>query len=209
MTESVYNRFMLVCNKSGIRGLGLEKRILETRNFLNVLYKIDHEYGVFHEMEWIVNDVKKIHEFFKLIDICCFRKMESRYVEDVIKVKDEPCVNKSIIIATLHVLLGSGGEILSEVQNRNRLHLIVIRSIPLLEKHIGFSESWIEDNELFFRDMKKALEEVFYFTKQTGDKIPWVGNDMREFELFNTNSFSQIKSVLRRTSQRKGFRFME
>lgn len=208
MIERTYDRFIYVCNKSGIRGLGLEKRIFETQNFFNVLNEVNCKYGIFHEMDWLISDVKKIHEFFKLTEKCSLGSVKFKYLEHIIKVNNKIDIDKAAVIAILLVILGKEGEILNDVQNRNRLHLIVIKSIPLLEKHIGFAESWIEDNELFFKDMKKALEELFHFEKQTGDKIPWVGNDMREFELFNTNSFSQLKKVFRGTSQHKDFRFM-
>lgn len=174
MIERAYDRFMLVCHKSGVRRRGLEKRLFETKNFLNVLNEVDYKHGIFHEMEWIKDDVRNIHEFFHLINECCFT------------IKSDDYFSKAMVIAALISLSGKEGEKLKELQNKNRLHLIVIKSIPVLSKRIGFAESWIEDNELFFEDMKDALSEIFHFEKQTEDKIPWVGNDLRVLRLFKS-----------------------
>jgi len=88
-----------------------------------------------------------------------------------------------MVMASLFVIFGRKGEKLQEIQNKNRIHLILIKSIPLLQENIGFVESWIEDNELFFEDVKEALDELFQFERQERDKIPWVGKDLWEQDL--------------------------
>ncbi|MBQ3170778.1 MAG: hypothetical protein IJB53_02465 [Mailhella sp.] len=187
MIDRVYDRFMHVCNKSGRRGKGLQTRLSDAGSFVRILSKLNHESNLFREMEWMIKNAEAIHQFFSAINDCCFATAPSEIVKGVIKLKKDTYVHRSMVVASLFIIFGSKGERLQEIQNKNRIHLIFIKSIPLLQENIGFVESWIEDNELFFEDMKEALEEIFQFERQERDKIPWVGKDLWELGLFNTN----------------------
>ena len=56
----------------------------------------------------------------------------------------------------------------------------MLKNNPAFSERLGFIESWLEDHELFFEDMRHALQGIF--KKLSGDAaLPsygWVGNEL-------------------------------
>jgi hypothetical protein len=68
----------------------------------------------------------------------------------------------------------------------------LLKNNPAFSERLGFIESWLEDHELFFEDMRHALKDIF--KKVSGDAaLPsygWVGNELTAYLLqFDAGKF--------------------
>lgn len=78
----------------------------------------------------------------------------------------------------------------------------MLKNNPAFSERLGFIESWLEDHELFFEDMRHALQGIF--KKLSGDAAfppyGWVGNELTAYLIqFDAGKFSkkrQSKGIL-------------
>lgn len=78
------------------------------------------------------------------------------------------------------VVCGTSGEKLAKLQAENCEIVYLLKNNPALSERLGFIEGWLEDHELFFEDMRRALQGIF--KKLSSDAaLPsyrWVGNEL-------------------------------
>lgn len=172
--EETLLRVLKVCRMSGYRRLGVQKRIQENMNFLHVVDERIQE--IINDLLWFKENIVAIQVFFRDILEIFHGSIPSD--ADIKNSDYEWYINRM-----LH-LCGKSGEHLYTIQNKNRILLIVIKNIPWLSKNIGFTESWIEDHEMFFEDLFHALEHVFKKHKVQNTVIPWIGREYEEYLLF-------------------------
>lgn len=148
--------------------MGIEKRIQENKNFLKC---IDEHGEELQACSWFSESVHSVGIFFDNIHTIMLNintYTENDNIKEIIKI------------------CGEFGQNLRKVQNIDRLLLILMRNIPDIGKKIGFAESWIEDDELFFEDFRHASKQLFKPCR-TEIIYPWIGRDYREFLLFNSS----------------------
>lgn len=171
--EETFARVLEVCRSSGYRKWGIQKRIQENENFLRC---IENAGEPLWACPWFGDAVRSIQIFFQNL-------------QDIMGDGNTSCNNVDIIIDNLIKMCGEYGENLRNVQNINRLLLIIIQNIPCISNKIAFSESWIEDHELFFEDFRQAMKPVFKSREFFESVYPWVGRDHSAVQLFNTIKF--------------------
>lgn len=163
----VLTQYLTVCRHSGYRGRGIQKRIQENENFLMC---VEEAREVLRACPWFGDAVRSVGKFFQEIHSLVHTSSAS----------DMDGFLKGVIN-----ICGEYGQHLRTVQNTDRLLLILIKNVPCINDKIGFSESWIEDDELFFEDFRYASKHLFKPTMRPEIFYPWVGRTYKHFLLFN------------------------
>lgn len=165
--EETFARILTVCSHSGYRRQGIQKRIQENKNFLMCIANAGNE---LQACPWFSDAVRSIGEFFQ--EIHAIITISNAFdIHDTLKKLINAC--------------GEYGQHLRTFQNTDRLLLLIIKSVPCISEKIGFAESWIEDDELFFEDFRHATEQFFKTRTEKEFIYPWVGRTYGEFLLFN------------------------
>lgn len=74
-------------------------------------------------------------------------------------------------------LCGRNGEKLQQYQDQNRFILHFLAENREIDKAIFYIHSWLDDNELFFEDLKYGLRDCIDFSKNTKSMLAWLGDD--------------------------------
>lgn len=167
-SEETFARILHVCRHSGYRRMGVQKRIQENENFLMC---IENAGEVLQACPWFAEAARSIHAFFQ----------ELQNIMDESSTTSHDAADS---INSIVKMCGEYGENLRNIQNINRLLLIVIQNVPCIGKKMGYAESWIEDHELFFEDLRQAMEHVFALREPFESVYPWMGREYRAFLLF-------------------------
>lgn len=179
------SRVLRVCRESGYRKLGIPKRIYENRELVRCLYEqhmaLGQSFIIFINMAessrmFFNAIVDALKETFPDVD-----KFHWEIVDD--KSGSSLPEETSLVIKCLDGLIavcGTSGEKLAKLQTENREIVYLLKNNPAFSERLGFIESWLEDHELFFEDMRHALQGIF--KKLSGDAaLPsygWVGNEL-------------------------------
>jgi len=183
------SRVLHVCRESGIRKMGIPKRISENRELVRCLYEQHMALG--QSFILFIKEAESSRRFFDAIvdalketfpDVDKFHwdivddKSGSSLPEDRLVIK---CLDGLIAVC------GTSGEKLAKLQTENRDIAYLLKNNPAFSERLGFIESWLEDHELFFEDMRHALQGIF--KKLSGDAaLPsygWVGNELTEYQI--------------------------
>lgn len=183
------SRVLRVCRESGYRKLGIPKRIYENRELVRCLYEQHMALG--QSFIIFINMAESSRMFFNAIvdalketfpDVDKFHwdivddKSGSSLPEDRLVIK---CLDGLIAVC------GTSGEKLAKLQTENRDIAYLLKNNPAFSERLGFIKSWLEDHELFFEDMRHALQGIF--KKLSGDAaLPsygWVGNELTEYQI--------------------------
>ncbi|WP_337432319.1 hypothetical protein [Bilophila sp.] len=187
------SRALRVCRESGIRKLGIPKRIYENRELVRCLYEQHMALG--QAFTTFIGVAESSRRFFDAIvdalketfpDVGQFPERGNKSGAPL------PEETKFIMkcLDGLIAVCGTSGEKLAKLQTENREIVYLLKNNPAFSERLGFIESWLEDHELFFEDLRHALKDIF--KKVSGDAaLPtygWMGNDLTEFQLqFNTD----------------------
>lgn len=122
----------------------------------------------------------------------------------------------SLVIKCLDGLIavcGTSGENLAKLQTENRGIAYLLKNNATFSEKLGFIESWLEDHELFFNDLRNALEGVFEKMSPSGElSLPaytWPGDDLTGLQIqFDTGKRTKFFNILMRACHRKGSRTM-
>ena len=183
------SRVLHVCRESGIRKMGIPKRISENRELVRCLYEQHMALG--QSFILFIKEAESSRKFFDAIvdalketfpDV---NKFHWEIVDDK-SGSSLPEENRLVIkcLDGLIAVCGTSGEKLAKLQTENREIV------------------WLEDHELFFEDMRHALQGIF--KKLSGDAaLPsygWVGNELTAYLIqFDAGKFSkkrQSKGIL-------------
>lgn len=197
----ILDRVLQVCRESGYRRMGIHKRIDENKNFICSLYKehvaLDQHFLAFMNLA----------ESFKIFFDGIVDALESTF-PDVGKESATPiCVKDVALTECLNRVLqlcGTGGEKIVSLQNANRNIVYLLKNNTNISSKLFFTESWLEDHELFLEDLHHALEGAFERVHQTGDlvspSLPWPGDDFTGCQIrFNTSKSAKIFDAFMRT----------
>lgn len=201
------SRVLHVCRESGIRKMGIPKRISENRELVRCLYEQHMALG--QSFILFIKEAESSRKFFDAIvdalketfpDV---NKFHWEIVDDK-SGSSLPEENRLVIkcLDGLIAVCGTSGEKLAKLQTENREIVYLLKNNPAFSERFGFIESWLEDHELFFEDMRHALQGIF--KKLSGDAaLPsygWVGNELTAYLIqFDAGKFSkkrQSKGIL-------------
>lgn len=190
------SRVLRVCRESGYRKLGIPKRIFENKELVRCLYEQHIALG--QAFTTFIGVAESSRKFFDSIvdalketfpDVGLFPERGNK--------SGAPLPEETRLIMKcldgLIAVCGTSGEKLAKLQTENREIVYLLKTNPAFSERLGFIESWLEDHELFFEDLRHALKDIF--KKVSGDAaLPtygWVGNALTEFQLqFNTDKMS-------------------
>lgn len=200
------SRVLRVCRESGYRKLGIPKRIYENRELVRCLYEqhmaLGQSFIIFITLaessrKFFDNIVDALKETFP--EVGQFPWDVDNKPNAPLPEETEPvmkCLDRLIEIC------GTSGEKLAKLQTENRDIAYLLKNNPAFSERLGFIESWLEDHELFFEDMRHALQGIF--KKLSGDAaLPsygWVGNELTAYLIqFDAGKFPkkrQSKGIL-------------
>lgn len=210
------SRALRVCRESGYRKLGIPKRIFENREFVRCLYKQHMALG---------------QSFITFIDVA---ESSRKFFDSIVDTLKEtfPEVgqfpngdNKSgislpedteLVIKCLDGLImvcGTSGEKLAKLQTENRGIAYLLKNNATFSEKLSFVENCLEDHEVFFNDLRHALEGVFEKMSPSGElsfpAYTWPGDDLTGLQIqFDTGKRTKFFDILMRACHRKGSRTM-
>ena len=181
------SRVLRVCRESGIRKLGIPKRIYENRELFRCLYEQHMALG--QSFILFIKVAESSRRFFDAIvdalketfpDVGQFRWDVHNKSNGSLPEETEPVMK---CLDVLIAVCGTSGEKLAKLQTENREIVYLLKNNPAFSERLGFIASWLEDHELFFDDLRHALQDIF--KKVSGDAaLPtygWVGDDLTEY----------------------------
>lgn len=159
------SRVLHVCRESGIRKMGIPKRISENRELVRCLYEQHMALG--QSFILFIKEAESSRKFFDAIvdalketfpDV---NKFHWEIVDDK-SGSSLPEENRLVIkcLDGLIAVCGTSGEKLAKLQTENREIVYLLKNNPAFSERLGFIESWLEDHELFFEDMRHALQGI-------------------------------------------------
>lgn len=179
--HATLREIVYVCEFSGYRGMGLAKLIDETKNLVNA---IAHAQNIF-------KDVSLTEMSYCAIGCLHFFESIARAFQDLFpglaKFNQEPFSKhfpKDLSECELYNCLqnivdlcGQNGDKLQQYQNQNRFILHFLLENKAAETEIFYIGSWIDDNELFFEDLRYALRDIVDFSQNEGCMMTWLGDE--------------------------------
>ena len=181
------SRVLRVCRESGIRKMGIPKRIYENRELVRCLYEQHMALG--QSFILFIKVAESSRRFFDAIvdalkgtfpDVGQFRWDVHNKSNGSLPEETEPVMK---CLDGLIAVCGTSGEKLAKLQTENREIVYLLKNNPAFSERLGFIASWLEDHELFFEDLRHALKDIF--KKVSGDaSLPtygWVGDDLTEY----------------------------
>ena len=204
------SRALRVCRESGNKRLGIHKRIFENMEFVRCLYEQHMALG---------------QAFITFIDVA---ESSRRFFDAIVDILNEafPDVDDKsgislpgetgLVIKCLDGLIavcGSSGEKLAKLQTENRGIAYLLKNNATFSEKLSFVENCLEGHEVFFNDLRHALERVFKKMSPSGEvSLPaytWPGDDLTGLQIqFDTGKSSKFFDVLMRACHRKGSRTM-
>ena len=181
------SRVLRVCRESGIRKMGILKRIYENRELVRCLYEQHMALG--QSFILFIKVAESSRRFFDAIvdalkgtfpDVGQFRWDVHNKSNGSLPEETEPVMK---CLDGLIAVCGTSGEKLAKLQTENREIVYLLKNNPAFSERLGFIASWLEDHELFFEDLRHALQDIF---KKVSDDaaLPtygWVGEDLTEY----------------------------
>lgn len=187
------SRVLRVCRESGYRKLGIPKRIFENRELVRCLYEQHMALG--QAFTTFIGVAESSRRFFDaIVDVLKETFPDVGQFPEGGNKSDTPLPEETEPVMKcldgLIAVCGTSGEKLAKLQTENREIVYLLKNNPAFSERLGFIASWLEDHELFFEDLRHALQDIF--KKVSGDAaLPtygWMGNDLTEFQLqFNTD----------------------
>lgn len=190
------NRVLHVCRESGIRKMGIPKRISENRELVRCLYEQHMALG--QSFILFIKEAESSRRFFDAIVDALKETFPEvgQFPWDVDNKPNAPLPEETEPVMKcldrLIEICGTSGEKLAKLQTENREIVYLLKNNATFSERLGFIESWLEDHELFFTDLRHALEGVF--KKFSGDTaLPsygWMGDDLTEYQIqFDAGKF--------------------
>lgn len=193
-SDTLLRRVLFVCQHSGIRGLGIFKRIYENESLIRCIYEAESRLSCFdnvHVFNFMKQSASLIGVFLHAVE--SILKLNATNTNDpyvfLCKIVYEEI---HVVIRKIFYLCGMNGCTLINIQNMNRIMLKMVYNNVLLHTQYRFIESLIEDHELFFEDLLNALKDSFEENgKRCTNACGWAGHDLTRYLLINR---SQTKS---------------
>ena len=193
-----------VCRESGIRKMGIPKRISENRELVRCLYEQHMALG--QSFILFIKEAESSRIFFDAIVDALKETFPDvgQFPWDVHNKSNTPLPEGTeLVIKCLDGLIaicGTSGEKLAKIQTENREIVYLLKNNPAFSERLGFIESWLEDHELFFEDMRHALQGIF--KKLSGDAaLPsygWVGDELTAYLIqFDAGKFPKKRQSKR------------
>ena len=212
------SRVLRVCRESGYRKLGIPKRIYENRELVRCLYEQHMALG--QSFIIFINMAESSRMFFNAIVDALKETFPDvgKFPWEIVDDKSGSSLPEetSLVIKCLDGLIagcGTSGENLAKLQTENRGIAYLLKNNATFSEKLGFIESWLEDHELFFNDLRNALEGVFEKMSPSGElSLPaytWPGDDLTGLQIqFDTGKRTKFFNILMRACHRKGSRTM-
>ena len=195
------SRVLRVCRESGYRNLGIPKRIFENRELVRCLYEQHMALG--QAFTTFIGVAESSRRFFdSIVDALKETFPDVGQFPEGGNKSGAPLPEETRLVMKcldgLIAVCGTSGDKLTKLQTENREIACLLKSNPAFSERLGFIESWLEDHELFFEDMRHALKDIF--KKVSGDAaLPtygWVGNDLTEYRIqFNSEKLSPKRNL--------------
>ena len=212
------SRVLRVCRESGYRKLGIPKRVYENRELVRCLYEQHMALG--QSFIIFINMAESSRMFFNAIVDALKETFPDvgKFPWEIVDDKSGSSLPEetSLVIKCLDGLIavcGTSGENLAKLQTENRGIAYLLKNNATFSEKLGFIESWLEDHELFFNDLRNALEGVFEKMSPSGElSLPaytWPGDDLTGLQIqFDTGKRTKFFNILMRACHRKGSRTM-
>lgn len=176
--QDVYFDVLRICCLSGYRGRGIEKLIEENRELLRCIRNADAVLMNFPWVEWYANDFEV---FFYNMTAACQNDFTEQWEFSKNK-KDFPAsasaipaeVAKKCLVQILECC-GADGNALLQVQNKNRHLRSFIAANSDINAQLSFVVGWIDENELFFEELRQTLKHIFGNPQYEYRLRPWIG----------------------------------
>ncbi len=207
-------RALRVCRESGYRKLGIHKRIFENREFIHCLYKQHMAFG--QSFITFIDVAESSRNFFdSIVDAL---KETFPEVGQFPKVGDKSGISlpeeTGLVIKCLDGLIavcGTSGEKLAQLQTENRDIAYLLKNNATFSEKLSFVENCLEGHEVFFNDLRHALERVFEKMSPSGElsfpAYTWPGDALTGLQIqFDTGKRTKFFDILMRACHRKGSR---
>ena len=210
------SRVLRVCRESGDKRLSIHKRIFENSEFVHCLYKQHMALG--QAFITFIDVAESSRKFFDaIVDALKETFPDVGQFPEGCNKSDTPLPEKTEpVIKCLDGLIavcGTSGEELAKLQTENRGIAYLLKNNATFSEKLSFVENCLEGHEVFFNDLRHALERVFKKMSPSGEvSLPaytWPGDDLTGLQIqFDTGKSSKFFDVLMRACHRKGSRTM-